>query len=141
MRVDRLAAALLIIGAGIGATAIDAHEADAIQPEHYCQLFSKVRDNLSGTFGAKVDPLTRFAGVDVICDQKAMVFRQQIDLRSGDVDKTWVAQRSRHWSKTYCNRHRAFAEAIRSGWTISTVLLLSDGQSLRIDAACHDAEA
>jgi hypothetical protein len=141
MRVDRLAATLLIIGAGIGATAIDAHEADPIRPEHYCQLFSKVRDNLSGTVGAKVDPLTRFSGIDVMCDQKAMVFRQQIDLRSRDVDKTWVAQRSHHWSKTYCSRHPAFAEAIRHGWTISTVLSLSDGQSLRIDAACHDAEA
>jgi hypothetical protein len=91
--------------------------------------------------GAQVDPLTRFSGIEVMCDQKAMVFRQQIDLRSRDVDKTWVAQRSQHWSKTYCNRHPAFAEAIRHGWTISTVLALSDGQSLRIDAACHDAEA
>lgn len=141
MRVDCLAAALLILGAGVGATAIDAHETDPLQPEHYCQLFSKVRDNLSGTVGAKVDPLTRFSGIEVMCDQKAMVFRQQIELRSRDVDKSWVAQRSLHWSKTYCTRHPAFAQAIRNGWTISTVLSLSDGQSLHIVAACHDADA
>jgi hypothetical protein len=141
MRVDRLATALLILSAGIGATAIHADETDPLQPEHYCQFFAKVRDKLSGTVGAKIDPLTRFSGIEVMCDQKAIVFRQQIDLRSRDVDKTWVAQRSHHWSKTYCARHPAFARAIRNGWTISTVLSLSDGQSLRIDAACHDADA
>ena len=125
MRLNRLACAVVLAAFGIGATAIDAHEPET-NAKQYCQLFSKVRDNLSG--------------IEVICDHKAMVFRQDVNLTSSDIDRDWVARRTQHWSKTYCGRHPAFAGAIRNGWTISTVLSLADGQNLRIDAACHDAE-
>ncbi len=139
MRLNRLACAVVLAAFGIGATAIDAHEPET-NAKQYCQLFSKVRDNLSGSFGTNVDPLTRLSGIEVICDHKAMVFRQDVNLTSSDIDRDWVARRTQHWSKTYCGRHPAFAGAIRNGWTISTVLSLADGQNLRIDAACHDAE-
>ncbi len=139
MRSYRLAYAIALAGLATGATTIDAHE-PRDPAQQYCRLFSKVRENLSGSFGSKVDPLTRFSGIEVICDHKAMVFRQDVNLRISDIDQDWVARRTRHWSKTYCGRHAAFASAIRNGWTISTVLSLADGQVLRIDAACHDAE-
>lgn len=109
--------------------------------ENYCTLFSKVRDNLSGSFGSQIDPLTRFSGLEVMCDHKAMVFSQNVGLRKPEIDDAWVARRSKYWSKTYCDRHPAFANAIRNGWTISTVFILADNSTLRIDAVCHDAEA
>ena len=139
MRLYPLACTVVFAGFVTGATAINAHEPEE-NAQHYCKLFSKVRDNLSAKFGSNVDPLTRFSGIEVICDHKAMVFRQDVSLRSSDIDRDWVARRTRHWSKTYCGRHAAFAGAIRNGWTISTVLSLADGQGVRIDAACHDAE-
>jgi hypothetical protein len=139
MRLYYLACTVVLAGFVTGATAIDAHEPEE-NAQHYCKLFSKVRDNLSARFGSKVDPLTRFSGIEVVCDHKAMVFRQDVSLRSSDIDRNWVARRTRHWSKTYCGRHATFAGAIRNGWTISTVLSLADGQVVRIDAACHDAE-
>jgi hypothetical protein len=139
MRLYPLACTVVFAGYVTGATAINAHEPEE-NAQHYCKLFSKVRDNLSAKFGSNVDPLTRFSGIEVICDHKAMVFRQDVSLRSSDIDRDWVARRTRHWSKTYCGRHAAFAGAIRNGWTISTVLSLADGQVVRIDAACHDAE-
>jgi hypothetical protein len=139
MRLKCLAYVIGLAAFGIGATAIDAHEPEG-NAQQYCEIFSKVRDTLSAKFGSNVDPLTRFSGVEVICDHKAMVFRQDVSLRSEDIDRDWVARRTRHWSKTYCRRQAAFASAIRNGWTISTVLSLADGQVVRIDAACHDAE-
>jgi hypothetical protein len=139
MRLYPLACTVVFAGFVTGATAINAHEPEE-NAQHYCKLFSEVRDNLSAKFGSNVDPLTRFSGIEVICDHKAMVFRQDVSLRSSDIDRDWVARRTRHWSKTYCGRHAAFAGAIRNGWTISTVLSLADGQVVRIDAACHDAE-
>jgi hypothetical protein len=139
MRLYPLACTVVFAGFVTGATAINAHEPEE-NAQHYCKLFSKVRDNLSAKFGSNVDQLTRFSGIEVICDHKAMVFRQDVSLRSSDIDRDWVARRTRHWSKTYCGRHAAFAGAIRNGWTISTVLSLADGQVVRIDAACHDAE-
>jgi hypothetical protein len=139
MRLYPLACTVVFAGFVTGATAINAHEPEE-NAQHYCKLFSKVRDNLSAKFGSNVDPLTRFSGIEVICDHKAMVFRQDVSLRSSEIDRDWVSRRTRHWSKTYCGRHAAFAGAIRNGWTISTVLSLADGQVVRIDAACHDAE-
>jgi hypothetical protein len=139
MRLYPLACTVVFAGFVTGATAINAHEPEE-NAQHYCKLFSKVRDNLSAKFGSNVDPLTRFSGIEVICDHKAMVFRQDVSLRSSEIDRDWVSRRTRHWSKTYCGRHAAFAGAIRNGWTISTILSLADGQVLRIDAACHDAE-
>jgi hypothetical protein len=140
MRFAPRVAAILIIAIAVGSTAISAQE-PAAQSGEYCTLFSKVRENLTGKFGAKVDPLTRFSGIEVMCDHKAMVFRQVVQLTKRDVDQEWVSRRSAHWSKTYCDRHPAFADAIRDGWTISTVMSLADGSALRIDAVCHDAEA
>jgi hypothetical protein len=139
MRLYHLACTVVLATIGTGATTIDAHEPEE-NAQQYCKLFTKVRDTLSARFGSNVDPMTRFSGIEVICDHKAMVFRQDVSLRSSDIDRDWVARRTRHWSKTYCGRHAAFAGAIRNGWTISTVLSLADGQVLRIDAACHDAE-
>lgn len=140
MRFDPRSAAFLVAALAVGSTAISAKESDG-PAQHYCTLFSKVRDNLSAKFGTQVDPLTRFSGLEVICDHKAMVFRQDVELDQRDIDTDWVSRRTRHWSTTYCNRHPAFANAIRDGWTISTVMTLADGSALRIDAACHDAEA
>lgn len=140
MRFAPLLAAILISAIAVGSTTISAEE-PAAQSAEYCTLFSKVRENLSGKFGTKVDPLTRFSGVEVMCDHKAMVFRQDVQLTKRQVDQEWVSRRSAHWSKTYCDRHPAFAGALRDGWTISTVMSLADGSALRIDAICHDAEA
>lgn len=140
MRIDRRSAAVLFAALAAGSTTISAQE-QATPTVQYCTLFSKVRENLSANFGAKVDPLTRFSGVEVICDHKAMVFRQDVQLTKRDIDQAWVERRSATWSKTYCNRHPAFASAIRDGWTIATVMSLADGSALRIDAVCHDAEA
>lgn len=140
MRFDRRLAAILLTALAVGSTTISAQE-PASPSEQYCTLFSKVRENLSRNFGSNVDPLTRFSGVEVICDHKAMVFRQDVALSKRDIDQDWVARRTAHWSKTYCERHASFAGAIRDGWTISTVMSLADGSALRIDAACHDAEA
>lgn len=140
MRLEGVAVLLMLAGVGAGSNAIRAQE-ESPAGETYCQLFSQVRDNLSANVGSRIDRLTRLAAIDVICEHKAMVFRQDVALRPGDIDQEWVSRRTQHWSKTYCNRHRAFASAIRNGWTISTVLTLSDGSNLRIDAACHDADA
>jgi hypothetical protein len=140
MRFDRLACAVLLAFIGQSAIADDGRETPD-QAQQYCRLFSKVRDNLSASFGKNVDALTRFSGIEVVCDHKAMVFRQDVNLNRSDIDREWVARRTQHWSKTYCGRHPAFASAIRNGWTISTILSLADGSTLRIDAQCHDAEA
>lgn len=140
MRINRRSAAILLAAVAFGSTTISAQEPGTPSGQ-YCTLFSKVRENLSGNFGAKVDPLTRFSGIEVICDHKAMVFRQDVQLSKRDIDSDWVKRRTAHWSKTYCDRHPAFAGAIRDGWTISTVMSLADGSAVRIDAACHDAEA
>ncbi len=139
MRGGRRAAFALLAGFGISSTAIYADEPATAAP--HCAIFSKVRDNLSPSFGSRVDPLTRFAGMEVICDRKAMVFRQDVNLARSDIDSNWIAVRSRHWSRTYCDRHPVFAQAIMDGWTISTIMTLKDGQTMRIDAVCHDAEA
>ncbi len=143
MRFDRRSAAVLFAALAVGSTTISAQEpaTPSGQSGQYCTLFSKVRENLSANFGAKVDPLTRFSGVEVICDHKAMVFRQDVQLTQREIDQPWVDRRTATWSKTYCNRHPAFASAIRDGWTIATVMSLADGSALRIDAICHDAEA
>ena len=145
MRFNNRTAAVALTAIAIGSNAISAKEppdsASQDSASHYCTLFSKVRDNLSKSFGSRVDPLTRFAGMEVICDHKAMIFRQSINIGQRDITQDWVQRRSQHWSKTYCDRHPAFANAIRDGWTISTVMSLADGSALRIDAACHDAEA
>ena len=139
MRFARRSAAVLLAAFAVGSTTISAQE--PVSPSgHYCSLFSKVRENLSSNFGAKVDPLTRFSGIEVICDHKAMVFRQDVQLSKQDINQDWIARRTAHWSKTYCGRHPAFASAIRDGWTISTVMALADGNAFRIDAVCHDAE-
>lgn len=140
MRLDGIAVILILAGVGAGSSAIRAHD-DHPAGETYCQLFSQVRDNLSANVGSQIDRLTRLAAIDVMCEHKAMVFRQDVALRPRDIDREWISRRTRHWSQTYCDRHRAFASAIRDGWTISTVLTLSDGSNLRIDAACHDADA
>lgn len=140
MRIYNVACAVLLAGLGLGATTIDARE-NPDRSEQYCRLFTKVRDNLSVSFGKSIDPLTRFSGIEVICDHKAMIFNQDVNLNRTDIDQEWVARRTKHWSNTYCGRHAAFANAMRNGWTISTVLSLADGNTLRIDAQCHDAEA
>lgn len=110
-------------------------------PDFYCRLFEKVRDNLAIRVGLQVDRLTRFDGIEVMCDHKAIVFRQNVGLPSGEIGGDWLARRQKHWSKTYCRRHPTFTGAMRAGWTISTVMHLADGQALRFDAACHDADA
>lgn len=140
MRFVRRSAVILLAAFAVGSTTISAQEPGSPSGQ-YCSLFSKVRENLSNNFGAKVDPLTRFSGVEVICDHKAMVFRQDVQLSKHDINQDWVARRTAHWSKTYCDRHPAFAGAIRDGWTISTVISLADGSAVRIDAVCHDSEA
>ena len=140
MRFDRRSAAVLFAALAVGSTAIRAQE-PANPTEQYCTLFSKVRENLSANFGARVDPLTRFSGLEVMCEHKAMVFRQDVQLTKRDIDRAWVDRRTATWSQTYCHRHPAFAGAIRDGWTISTVISLADGSALRIDALCHNAEA
>jgi hypothetical protein len=110
-------------------------------PELYCLLFQKVRDNISANIDARVDAGTKLSGVDVICDRKALVFHHKVELRLPQISSEWLAQRQRRWSKSYCNRHPAFSNAISDGWKISTILTLSDGTEFRIDAKCHDAEA
>jgi len=107
----------------------------------HCGLFAKVQQTLSANIGRKVDPLTRFDGIEVSCARRAIVFRQDVALTSGDIGQDWITRRTRHWSKTYCERKPAFAAAIRSGWTIATRLQLADGRTLTITAACHDADA
>lgn len=139
MRIDRVAAVLAAV-ACIFAPSPDLN-AGAEAPDRYCRLFAKVRDNFAINVGRQVDPLTRFDGIEVVCDRKAVVFRQNVRLYSDELGKDWIMRRQRHWSQTYCKRHRAFADAMRAGWTISTILSLADGQTLRLDAACHDAEA
>jgi hypothetical protein len=140
----RLAAAVVIagvaIGLGIGLFMGPPHPT-FVTPEHYCELFAKVRDNLTGDFGMRVDSKTRLSGLDVICADKALVFHHDVDLNSPQIDDEWVAQRKLRWSKTYCNRHPSFFNAMRAGWRISTVLTLIDGTALRIEAECHDGEA
>lgn len=140
MRFDSWSIVIIFAALAVGSTTISAKE-PANPSAQYCTLFSKVRENLSANFGTKVDPLTRFSGIEVICDHKAMVFRQDVQLTKLDIDQAWVDRRTATWSKTYCDRHPAFANAIRDGWTIATVMSLADGSVLRIDAVCHDAEA
>lgn len=140
MRYDRRIAVVFLAALAAGSTAISAEEPVSASGQ-YCALFSKVRQNLSANFGTRVDPLTRFSGVEVMCDHKAMVFRQDVQLTQRDIDRDWVNRRTAAWSNTYCDRHPAFAGALREGWTISTVMSLADGTALRIDAACHDADA
>jgi hypothetical protein len=142
---SRVAAAILAVGLITGAAPIRADETrdgnTRAEAQPYCQLFSMVRERLSVGFGRNVDPLTRFAGVDVLCHEKTMVFRQDVNLESRMLGEAWIARRQSHWSKTYCHQHAAFSEAIRAGWTISTILTLADGHVVRFDAACHDADA
>jgi hypothetical protein len=140
MRLSRVAVAVLAVGFITATAPIQADETHAgTQP--YCQLFSMVRERLSVGFGRNVDPLTRFAGIDVLCEQKTMVFHQDVNLARPLLGDAWIARRQSHWSKTYCRQHPAFSAAIRDGWTISTILTLSDGNVVRFDAACHDADA
>jgi hypothetical protein len=142
MRLGRLAAILMAAEVAVFfAYVTRTSEPAEMTPELYCILFGKVRDNLSANFGARVDSVTQLEGVDVICDQKTLVFRHNVKLQRPQIDEKWVAQRKRRWTKSYCNRHPAFSNAIRDGWTITTVLTLADGAALRIDAKCHDAEA
>jgi hypothetical protein len=140
----RLAAVVVtagvVIGLGIGRL-MGPPQRTLVTPEHYCELFAKVRDNLTGDFGVRVDSKTRLSGLDVICGAKALVFHHDVDLNSPQIDDEWVAQRKQRWSKTYCNRHPSFPSAMRAGWKISTILTLSDGTALRIEADCHDGEA
>ena len=140
MYFSRRASVTLIAGATLATAALGSNEFKA-DDEHYCAVFTKVRQNLSVKFGDQIDPLTRFSGLEVICNEKAMVFRQEIALESRHIDSGWIDRRTKYWSKTYCQRHPAFAGAIRTGWTIATVFTLADGQSVRIDASCHDAQA
>lgn len=142
MRPGRLAAILLVAESGlfigyIGQTSLPTE----MTPELYCLLFQKVRENLSANVGTRVDPVTRLSGVDVICDRKALIIHQKVELRPLQIDERWLARRKLRWSKTYCNRHPTFSNAISHGWKISTILTLADGTELRIDAKCHDAEA
>ena len=92
MRFFRQTAGLLLVGIAVGSTAIKANEPNS-GSETYCALFSKVRVNLSGSFGLQIDPLTRFSGLEVMCDHKAIVFRQDIGLKKPEIDDSWVARR------------------------------------------------
>ncbi|MGE5267790.1 MAG: hypothetical protein ACM3L9_10535 [Deltaproteobacteria bacterium] len=142
MRLWRLAATLLAAEIGVFTGYVSQTSLPTeMTPELYCLLFQKVRDNISVNVGARVDRVTQLAGVDVICDRKALVFHHKVELRLPQIDDGWLAQRQRRWSKSYCNRHPAFSNAISDGWKISTILKLSDGTEFRIDAQCHDAEA
>jgi hypothetical protein len=142
MRLGRLAAILLVAESGLFIGYLSQMSLpNEMTPELYCLLFQKVRDNLTANVGTRVDPVTRLAGVDVICDRKALVFHHKVELQARQIDERWLAQRKLRWSKTYCNRHPTFSNAISDGWKISTILTLADGTELLIDANCHDAEA
>jgi hypothetical protein len=140
----RLAAIVIIAGVSIGLVVgrfMGPPHQSLVTPEHYCELFAKVRANLTVDFGMRVDSKTRLSDLEVICDDKALVFHHDVDLKSPQIDDEWVAQRKLRWSKTYCSRHPSFSNAMRAGWKIATVLTLSDGTALRIEAECHDGEA
>ena len=129
-----IAACLLAIGAQPG-------RAVGLDDDQHCGLFSKGRETLTNNIGKSVDRVTRFSGVEVSCDKKAIVFRQAVSLDRGQLVSDWVERHGRKWSKTYCRGPAAFADAIRRGWTISTIITLRDGSEVRIDATCFDAEA
>jgi hypothetical protein len=142
MRLGRLAAILLVAESGLFIGYLSQTSLPTeMTPELYCLLFQKVRENLSANVGTRVDPVTRLSGVDVICDHKTLIIHNKVELQPLQVDERWLARRKLRWSKTYCNGHPAFSNAISDGWKISTILTLADGTELRIDAKCHDAEA
>jgi len=106
--------------------------------DQFCRLFEGTRDEMKGSEGQRINRLTAFAGVDVRCQEKIIDFRQSVLAPHEKLRGGWMQAR---WSSAYCQPGSRFLEAVRSGWTITSTVTTSDGQSFSVRAVCEEAVA
>jgi len=111
------------------------------ETDQFCKYFRNIKDESNEVRGNKVDPLTVFLGVDVRCTEKKVEYGQAITVASDNLHRGWQKRLEKNWSIAYCKPGSFSSEAIRNGWTISSIVKTTDGKEFRVQAMCYDAVA
>ena len=120
------------------AAAVSSVEADETE---FCNWSLNVQKSLADRIGRQIDPVTRLANISVRCDEKSILFAQDLRVSSSQLQPDWLKRLRENWSRTYCEEHSESANAIRSGWKVETLLSTADGQEFRLTAECKDQVA
>jgi hypothetical protein len=122
----------------VGATASSAEAEDGTR---FCNWSLNVQKSLADRIGRQIDPVTRLANISVRCDEKSILFTQELRVSSSELQPGWLKRLRANWSMTYCREQSESANAIHSGWKVETLLSTPDGQKFRLTAVCNDQVA
>lgn len=107
----------------------------------FCASFEIVKTQSNAVRGTKVDPATLFLGVDVTCTEKRVQYGQAITIPTARLQRNWKAKLERNWSHAYCKPGSLSEKAIKSGWSIASLVRTLEGETFTVKASCFDASA
>jgi len=125
---------LVAVGAAVSS-------AEAEDETQFCNWSLNVQKSLADRIGRQIDPVTRLANISVRCDEKSILFIQDLRVSSSQLQPGWLKRLRENWSRTYCREQSESANAIHSGWKVETLLSTPDGQTFRLTAECNDQVA
>ena len=63
-------------------------------------------------------------------------FKKQLDISFSQFKAGWQDRKQAQWNQIYCVDNPSFAQAVASGWTISTTTTDVDGKRHYMQAKC-----
>jgi hypothetical protein len=82
-----------------------------------------------------LDKVTRMDGIAVLCGTRVVAFYKFLNVAPSALREGWRERKQKQWNDVYCT-DPLWLDAIRGGWTVSTIATFVEGTRIYIDANC-----
>jgi hypothetical protein len=111
--------------------------AHAAADDNLCRLWTAAAAQLNSVAPIWIDPVTRWDGITVQCDQRTVQFNHFVAGIPSDLRDGWQGRLRRTLEAGTCaNTH--LQDAFAAGWTIFGVITFEDSETVSLRLACDN---